>query len=483
MNFRLINKVVGYILLVEAGGLVLPLLASLYFKEDTWFSFALVAALCAVLGLVLARLPADEKDLMQGRDGYMAVAVAWVSLSVFGAVPYVVSGAIPHYVDALFETISGFTTTGATILTDIESVSKGVLFWRAETQWMGGMGVLVMFLALMPKLGGGSVHLMRAESPGPIKSKLVPKVGDTAKILYAIYVSLTAGEAVALRAAGLGWYESVTHAFTTMATGGFSVKAASIAAYSSSPAVIWIIIVFTFLAGVNFSLIYAGIRGNWRQIWKSQELRLYCSLMLGAILLVCLDLFIQTGERIGDSFTDAAFQVITIMTTTGYATRDFALWPTFSRCILVALMFVGACAGSTAGGVKVSRILIHIKNLRRDLGRVIHPKHVSVITMDGERVDESVITSCHSFLVAYILVLIASALIVGWDNLGFEESLTASMTCIGNVGPAMGLLGPTANFSILSHLSKIVLALEMLMGRLELLPILVLLNPDTWRDR
>ncbi len=483
MNFRLIIKVVGGILLVEAGGLVMPLLASLYFHEDTWLSFALVAALCAVLGFVLARLPAGKGDLMQGRDGYMAVAVAWVGLSAFGAVPYVVSGAIPHYVDALFETVSGFTTTGASILTDIESLPRGVLFWRAETQWMGGMGVLVMFLALMPRLGGGSVHLMRAESPGPIKSKLVPKVGDTAKILYAIYIGLTAGEIIALRLAGLGWYESVTHAFTTMATGGFSVKAASIAAYSSSPAVIWIIIVFTFLAGVNFSVIYAALRGSWRQVWRNQELRLYTALILGSILLVCLDLFIQTGERIGDSFTDATFQVITIMTTTGYATRDFALWPTFSRCILVGLMFVGARAGSTAGGIKVSRLLIHIKNLRRDLGRIIHPKHVSVLTMDGERLDEGVIASCHSFLVAYVLVLTAGALIVGWDNLGFEESFTASLTCISNVGPAMGLLGPTANFSILSHLSKIVLSLEMLMGRLELLPLLVLLNPGTWRDK
>ncbi len=483
MNFRLINKVVGYILLVEAGGLVMPLLASVYFKEDTWLSFALVAALCAVLGFVLSRLPSSPKDLMQGRDGYIAVAVAWLGMSAFGAIPYVVSRAIPRYVDAFFETVSGFTTTGASILTDIESLPKGVLFWRAETQWMGGMGILVMFLALMPKLGSGSVHLMRAESPGPIKSKLVPKLGDTAKILYAIYIGLTAAETLALRLAGLGWYESVTHAFTTMATGGFSVKGASIAAYSSNPAVIWIIIVFTFFAGVNFSVLYAALLGNWRQVWRNQELRLYTCLIAGAILLICLDLFVQTGERMGDSFTDATFQVITIMTTTGYATRDFALWPTFSRVLLVVLMFIGASAGSTAGGIKVSRLLIHVKNLRRDLGRVIHPKHISVLTMDGERLDEGVVASTHSFLVAYLLVTVAGMIIVGWDNLGFEESFTASLTCISNVGPAMGVLGPTSNFSILSGLSKVVLSLEMLMGRLELLPLLVLLNPGTWRDR
>jgi len=482
MNFRLIIRVLGSILLVEAGGLVLPLLVSLYYGEDTWLCFTLVAALCAVLGFALVMTPTGSRDLMQGRDGYMAVALAWLGLSAFGALPYVISGAIPHYLDALFETISGFTTTGATILTEIERLPRGILFWRAETQWMGGMGVLVMFLALMPKLGGGSVHLMRAESPGPIKSKLVPKLGDTAKILYAIYVSLTAAEAVALRLAGMGWYEAVTHAFTTMATGGFSVKGSSIAAYSS-PAIVWIIIVFTFLAGVNFSLLYAALRGQWRQVWRSQELQLYTAIILGAIALVCLDLSVQTGERAADSFTDAAFQVVTIMTTTGYATRDFALWPTFSRSVLVALMFIGACAGSTAGGVKVSRVLIHIKNLRRDLGRIIHPKHISVISMDDETVDEGVVSACHSFLVAYVLVLIAGALVVSWDNLGFEESLTASMTCIGNVGPAMGALGPTGNFSILSYTSKVALSLEMLMGRLELMPLLVLLNPATWRDR
>ena len=482
MNFRLITRVLGNILLVEAGCLVLPLLVSVYYGEGTWLSFLLVAALCAVLGFVLSHVPLGRKDLMQGRDGYLAVAAAWISLSAFGALPYVVSGAIPHYIDALFETVSGLTTTGATILTEIEHLPRGVLFWRSETQWIGGMGVLVMFLALMPKLGSGSVHLMRAESPGPIKSKLVPKVGQTAKILYSIYVGLTAGEVIALRVAGMGWFDAVNHAFTTLATGGFSVRNASIAAYQSN-AVVWIITFFTFLAGVNFSLLYAVIRGNWGQVLRSQELRLYTAITLAATALVCLDLYVHGGFAPRATFSDAAFQVVTIMTTTGYATKDFALWPTLSRMILAALMVIGACAGSTAGGVKVSRVLIHAKNLKRDLARIIHPKHISVITMDGEVVDEGVVASCHSFLVAYILVLIAGALIVSWDNLGFVESFSASITCIGNVGPGLGLLGPTGNFSILSVTSKIVLSLEMLMGRLELMPLLVLLSPSTWRNR
>ena len=482
MNFRLIFKILGYILLVEAGGLLLPMGVSLYYGEHTWSSFAIISLVCAVPGFCLSRLRVGSKVQMQGRDGYMAVAVAWLGLSAFGALPYMVSGAIPHYVDALFETVSGLTTTGATILTEVEHLPRGVLFWRSETQWMGGMGVLVMFLALMPRLGDGAVHLMRAESPGPIKSKLVPKVGQTAKILYGIYVGLTAGETVALRLAGLSWFDAVNHAFTTIATGGFSVRNSSIASYGSD-AVVWIVTAFTFLAGVNFALLYAALRGQWRQILRSEELRLYTGITLGAIALVCLNLCVQTGAALGQSVTDASFQVVTIMTTTGYATRDFALWPSFSRILLAMLMFVGASAGSTAGGVKVSRVLIHLKSLRRELGRIVHPRHLSVITMDGEVVSENVVSSCHSFLAAYLLVLIAGALVVSWDNLGFQESFVASLTCIGNVGPGLGALGPMSNFSALSFLSKLVLAMEMLMGRLELFPLLVLLNPATWRDR
>ena len=281
MNFRLIFKILGYILLVEAGGLLLPMAVSLYYGETAWHSFASISAMCAVPGFCLSKLRTGRRDQMQGRDGYMAVAMAWLGLSAFGALPYVVSGAIPHYVDALFETVSGLTTTGATILTEVEHLPRGVLFWRSETQWMGGMGVLVMFLALMPRLGDGAVHLMRAESPGPIKSKLVPKVGQTAKILYGIYVGLTLGETLALRIAGLSWFDAVNHAFTTIATGGFSVRNASIASYSS-PAVVWIVTCFTFLAGVNFALLYAALRGQWRQVLRSEELRLYAAITVAA---------------------------------------------------------------------------------------------------------------------------------------------------------------------------------------------------------
>ena len=482
MNIRLIVKVLGYVLLVEAGCLLLPLLIAVYFGEPAWRDFLLVALLCAAPGLCLSRLRGGEV-LMQGRDGYAAVALAWIGLSLMGALPYVLSGAIPRYIDAVFETVSGLTTTGATILQDIECLPRGVLFWRSETQWMGGMGVLVMFLALMPKLGDGAVHLMRAESPGPIKSKLVPKVGHSAKILYGIYISLTAAELLALRIAGMSWYDAVNHAFTTMATGGFSVKNASIAAYAHLPAVAWVITVFTVLAGVNFSLMFLLLRGRVRQALRSHELWLYVGLLAAATALVSLNLWLEGGDTPGGALSDAAFQVVTVMTTTGYATRNFAFWPTFSRVVLAALMLVGGCAGSTAGGVKVSRVLIWVRSLKRDLVRIVHPKHVSVITVDGQPVEEGVVSASHGFLVAYVLVMIAGALVVGWDNPGFEESFSASLTCISNVGPSLGKLGEVGNFSALSGLSKGVLSLEMLMGRLELMPILVLLAPSTWRNR
>ena len=411
----------------------------------------------------------------------MAVALVWVVLSLFGALPYVWSGAIPNYIDALFETISGLTTTGATILNGVEQLGRGVLFWRSLTQWMGGMGVLVLFLALMPHLGG-AVHLMRAESPGPIKSKLVPKVGQTAKILYGIYIGLTLLESVALRIAGMSWYDAVNHAFTTMATGGFSVRNTSIAAYNS-PLITWIITVFMFLAGTNFSLLFLLLRGRLREVLHSEELRIYTIIVVCATAFICLDLSAHSHLSFSQTFTDSAFQVVTIISTTGYATKDFALWPTTSQVVLTALMFTGACAGSTSGGIKISRITLLAKSLHREMNRLIHPNHISVIKSEGRPVDERVISSASVFFVSFILVWLAGTLVVSWDNLGFTESFTASLTCISNVGPGLGMLGPEENFSILSHVSKLVLSLLMLMGRLELMPILVLLRPSVWKER
>ena len=332
---------------------------------------------------------------------------------------------------------------------------------------------LVLFLALMPHLGDGAVHLMRAESPGPIKSKLVPKVGQTAKILYGIYIGLTLLESVALRIAGMSWYDAVNHAFTTMATGGFSVRNASIAAYNS-PLITWIITVFMFLAGTNFSLLFLVLRGRLREVLRSEELRIYTIIVVCATVFICLDLSAHSHLSFSQTFTDSAFQVVTIISTTGYATKDFALWPTTSQVVLTALMFTG---------IKISRITLLAKSLHREMNRLIHPNHISVIKSEGRPVDERVISSASVFFVSFILVWLAGTLVVSWDNLGFTESFTASLTCISNVGPGLGMLGPEENFSILSHVSKLVLSLLMLMGRLELMPILVLLRPSVWKER
>lgn len=479
MNVRLMGNTLGYVLWVEALFMLLPTAAALVAGEDC-LPFVYAMLLCLAVGTALCLVKVEEKQ-MQRRDGYLTVALGWVILSVFGAFPYLFSGAIPHFSDALFETVSGITTTGATIISAVEDLPRSVLLWRSETQWMGGMGVLVLFLALMPKLSGGAVYLMRAESPGPIKSKLVPKLGETAKILYGIYVGLTVAEMLALRIAGMPWYHAINHAFTTIATGGFSTLNTSIAAVDN-PAIVWIIIAFTFLAGVNFALLFAALRGKWKEVWQSEELKVYFGIVVCATLLICLDLYLQNGNSFGQSITDAAFQVTTIITTTGYATRDFALWPTFSRCVLVLLMYVGGSAGSTAGGMKVSRLLLLCKSLNREIKRIIHPNHVSVIKMDGKVVDEQAVTSAQAFQVAYLLVMITGALIVSRDNLGFTESIVASLTCISNVGPGLGLLGPMENFAILSGLSKLALSIVMLMGRLELMPLLVLFSYRTWKE-
>lgn len=479
MNVRLVSNTMGYILWVEAGFLLLPVLTAVVCGEVYWREFLLTAALCAAVGTALHAVPL-KKSQMHSRDGFVAVSLSWVVLALFGALPYVFTGTMTSYIDAVFETVSGLTTTGSSTFTAVSHLPRSILLWRSLTQWMGGMGVLVLFLALTPRMGEGAVFLMRAESPGPIKSKLVPKVGGTAKILYVIYVVLTVCEIIALRLAGESWFSSICHSFATMATGGFSVYDTSFA--DASKAVMWIVTVFAFLAGVNFSLIFLTVRGKLKDALRSEELRFYTGIVVVTTLLLCLNLRLQAGIPFGDSITDAAFQTVTIITTTGFATVDFAMWPTFCRMALVMMMFTGACAGSTAGGIKLSRILILCKSLKRELKRLAHPNHVSVVKMDGQGVEERVVSAAGSFLTAYLLVLLVGALVVSWDNFGFQESFAASLTCISNVGPGLGILGPMENFSILSPLSKVVLSVEMLMGRLELMPLLALLLRSTWRD-
>ena len=481
MNYKLVLHILGLILRVEAV-LMLPAAVIGLFTGPDGSAFLLAGGITLAVGQALVMLPAKNMK-MQARDGFAAVALSWIVLSLFGALPYVLSGVLPNYADAVFETVSGFTTTGATVFTFMEGQPLGILFWRAQTQWMGGVGVLVLALALVPKLGEGSVFLMRAESPGPIKSKLTPRVGDTAKILYSIYIGLTAAEILCLRLAGMPWFDCVIHAFTTISTGGFSVKNASIAAYGSI-VIEWIIIIFMFLSGINFALLYFALRRNFRAVFQSEELRSYTLMTLLASGAIVLNLVVHAGRALNaQTVTDSVFQVVTLMTTTGYMTYDYVLWPTFSQVILIMVMFAGACAGSTAGGIKQIRVVLLVKNLRREVQRILHPRVVTTIKSDGDRVEEATLSGITLFFFAYILLLLIGTLVVAWDDIGFTAAFTASLTCISNVGPAFDVLGPTSNFASLSAVSKVILSLNMLLGRLEIMPLLLLLFPSLWRKR
>lgn len=481
MNYRLVFRILGMILCIEGTCMAAPLLiAAVTGGYDVW-GFAITILLCGAIGIFLYTRRTNGRP-MQPRDGFAIAGLAWIVLSLFGALPYTISGSIPNYIDALFETASGFTTTGASILTQIEPLPRGTLFWRAETQWMGGMGVLVLTLALLPKLGEGSINLMRAESPGPTVNKLVPKVGKTARILYMIYVGLTVGEILLLKLAGMTLYDAITHAFTTISTGGFSVKNASIAAYHSET-INWIIIVFMFLSGINFSLLYAAVRRRFGEVVRNEELRFYTALAVGSTLLISLNLLAQRGVAFSKSFSQAAFQVVSIMTTTGYVTADYDLWPTFSKTILVVIMFAGACAGSTAGGIKACRVVSLMKSLRRELRKIIHPREVNIVRADGQKMEEGTVHSVEIFFFAYILIVLLGTLVVSWDDIGFESAFSATLTCLSNVGPGLAAVGPTKNFAALSGLSKLVLSACMLLGRLEIMPLVVLLFPSIWKKK
>lgn len=482
MNYKLVFHILGLILRVEAALMLPAMIIGFVTGGGDGTAFFYSAAITLAVGQLLSLFPGKGTQ-MQARDGFAAVALCWIVLGMFGALPYVFSNVLPNYADAVFETVSGLTTTGATVFTFIEGQPLGVLFWRAQTQWMGGMGVLVLALALVPKLGEGSVYLMRAESPGPIKSKLTPRVNDTAKILYSIYIGLTVAEAVCLRIAGMPWFDAVIHSFTTISTGGFSVKDASVAAYGSL-AIEWIIIIFMFLSGINFALLYFALLRNFRAVFESEELRSYTLMTVGASALIIMNLVVHAGWALNpQTVTDGVFQVVTLMTTTGYMTYDYVQWPTFSQVILILVMFAGGCAGSTAGGIKQIRVVLLFKNLRREVQRILHPRVVTTIKSDGERVDEPILSGISLFFFAYIFLLLAGTLIVAWDDVGFTAAFTASLTCISNVGPAFDILGPTCNFSFLSNVSKIFLTANMLLGRLEIMPLLLLLFPGLWKKR
>lgn len=480
MNFKLVFKVTGKTLLVEAGCLLLPLLVSLLYGEDP-LPFLYTIGIVGAVGFLLSRLPAS--DHFFAREGFFAVGLIWLLMSAFGALPFFFSGDFPSYVDCLFEAASGFTTTGASILPAVEGLPYGILFWRSFIHWLGGMGVLILTIALLPSLGARTLHLMKAESPGPVVSKLVPKTSQSSKILYGIYCALTLVEVFCLKLTGMPWYDCVVNSFATAGTGGFAVKNASIGAYGS-PAAEIIITVFMILFSVNFAVFFLVICGKIKQALQSDELRFFLCVVFVSIALITINLWTlktRLYPTLGETVRHAAFQVGSIVSTTGFCSTNFDLWPEFSRILLVMLMFIGACAGSTGGALKCSRVLVLFKCIRREIRQVVHPRSVNVVKLDGKVVPEETLRSILIFFAAYMFITFASTMVVALDNFSFGSTLTAVIACIGNIGPGLELVGPMGNYSAFSHLSKLVLTLCMIVGRLELLPILVLFSTNAWK--
>lgn len=481
MNYRMLGYVLGRIFMVEAALLLPPsIVAVIHGEWSCLFAFVVTAVGLAVLGLVLGlRSPANTA--IYAREGLVIVALAWVLMSVFGALPFVVSGDIPFFVDAFFETVSGFTTTGASILSSVENLPKSILLWRSFTHWIGGMGVLVFIMAFIPLSGAYNMHLMKAESPGPSVSKLVPKVKTTALILYSIYIALTLLEFIVLICAGMSVFDSINTAFGTAGTGGFAIKNNSFDGYS--PALQIIVTVFMLIFSINFNSYYLILRGKLKDAFNS-EVRWFLAVVAGAIAVVTLNISSMYGS-ISEALRHAAFSVSSIVSTTGYATQDFDLWPAFSKIILLLVMFMGACAGSTGGGVKVSRLLILFKSAKRELNRMIHPKKIENVTIDGRPVGDDVCRSVISYFGCYMLLFAGSVTILSLDpSLGSGDlvtGFTSVLTTLSNVGPGLAQVGPTQNFAFFSPLSKVLLTFNMLAGRLELFPMILLFSPVTWK--
>lgn len=477
MNYSIIRYILCRVLEFQALFLALPCISALIYRESEGFAYLVVAVLCLLIG-GLGKLKKPKSTVFYAREGFVAVSLSWILLSVTGALPLFLSGEFSSYTDALFETISGLTTTGASILPDVEALSKCNLFWRSFTHWIGGMGVLVLILAILPLAGGYNMHLMRAESPGPTVGKLVPRVRHTARILYEMYIFLTAIQIIILLLTGMSPFEAMTISFGTAGTGGFGVLNSSIGSYTVASQVV--ITIFMILFGVNFNVYYLIRARKPMQAFKHEEMRYYLGIILAAILLITINIR-GSFQSLFEAFHHAAFQVASIITTTGFSTVDFNIWPEFSKAILVALMFVGACAGSTGGGIKVSRVMIMLKMVKNELSYLIHPKRVRQVTIESHVVNKEVLRSISVYFIAYIVIFAASTLLVSLDNLDFTTNFTAVAATLNNIGPGLNEVGPAANFDVYCQPVKFVLMFDMLAGRLELFPLLLLFSPSTWK--
>ena len=478
MNYRMVLNIIGRIVMAEAGLLILPVLVSLYYGETTALHALLITAgIALAVGLLFVIVSRTKNRSIYAGEGFVSVAFAWMILSAIGALPFYISGAIPSYVDALFETVSGFTTTGASIIQNVEIIEKSLLFWRSFTHWVGGMGVLVFVMAIIPGNTKGTMNVMRAEMPGPIIGKLVPRIKDTAKILYLIYIALTALEITMLYAGGMPLFDSVVHTLGTAGTGGFGIKADSIASYT--PYMQWVITVFMLIFGLNFNLYYLILMRRIRSVLKSEELWCYVGIVVFAVAAITANVY-SMYDSFSAAFRHSAFQVSSIITTTGFTTTNFDLWPGFSKGILFTLMFIGGCAGSTAGGLKVSRVVMLFKLIGREIRKILHPRSVNKISFEGKSVDENTLDSVTVYLVIYIVCFVAIFLLLCIEPFSLETNISAAAACYNNVGPGFAGVGPTTNFSAYSDFSTIVLSFAMLLGRLEIFPLIIAISPSTW---
>ncbi|MGB3368530.1 MAG: TrkH family potassium uptake protein [Acidaminobacteraceae bacterium] len=480
MNYKLIVKVLGFILLIIAVTMIPPFLIALITGQNDMLAFLISIGITAAVGFTLSSIQIDKK-LIKVKEGLAIVTLGWVFASLFGALPFYISGSIPLFVDAFFETVSGFTTTGATIVKDIEVLPYGILFWRSFTHWIGGMGILVVAVAVLPMIGAGGFHIFKAESPGPISDKIVPRIKDTAKILYMTYIFISIAEFILLMIGGMTPFESIVHTFGTLGTGGFSTRNGSVGAFNSS--FIFIVIsIFMIMSGTNFSLYYDLYKGKWRDVIKNSELRLYLGIIAASVLLITIDTNLSLYHNWFEAFKHSLFQTSSIITTTGYTTTDYEQWSTFSQGIIFVLMFVGGSAGSTGGSIKVMRILVLIKLYKRELTKVIHPRAVVSVKIGNEPVAEDTLLNISSFFMLYMLIFAFGSILISLEGIGFLGATSAVAATLGNIGPGFEFVGPTHTYADFSAYSKLLLSFFMLLGRLELFTVIALLTPKFWKN-
>ena len=480
MNYGVVIKVLGNLLAVEAVSMIPALALAIYFDEGDKVAFARCIVMMLMLGYIASQAPKGKKKI-KAKEGFTIVTLGWVVVSFFGALPFVFSGTIPSLIDAFFETVSGFTTTGATIIDDIEVLPKGILFWRSFTHWVGGMGILVFTVAILPAMGVGSFQIFKAESPGPVADKIVPRIKDTAKLLYKTYLVITVAEIILLMLGGMNLYEAALHTFGTVGTGGFSTRNASIGAFSSSYIQV-VIAVFMIMSGVNFSLYYELYKGKWKDVFKNEELRLYLSIIGVSVALIAININSQVYKDMGVSLRHALFQVSSIITTTGYATVNFDEWSTFSKGILFMLMFVGGCAGSTGGGMKNIRILVLLKLIKREVSKILHPRAVISVKVADRALPSDTIAGIASFFVLYMVIFALGTIVISLEGISLISASSAVAATLGNIGPGFEFVGPATTYSKFSDPSKLLLSFFMLLGRLELFTVAIFLTPKFWRE-